>query len=203
MSRGARGLGLASLLLATCGPGDASRPHGFDRASVELRPTDPRVPQGDFRYDANEVVESIVSPAGHFRVHFSRQGRNAVPAEDVEATGVPDYVELVAETYDEVYRRYHEELGFREPLGDAILGGRGDGGDERFDVYLLDFAGRADGAYRRDACLSMNGSVCAGHILQENDFVGYAYPSRRVATRVLASHEYFHAVQAAYDSSTG
>ena len=40
----------------------------------------------------------------------------------------------------------------------------------------------------------------SGFIVQENDFAGYGYPSLTYANRVLASHEFFHAVQAAYDS---
>jgi hypothetical protein len=44
---------------------------------------------------------------------------------------------------------------------------------------------------------------CHGYVAQENDFVGYGYPSYRVATRILASHELFHAVQAAYDANQG
>ena len=75
------------------------------------------------------------------------------------------------------------------------------GGDGRFDVYLLDFGGSADGAFRVDQCTTANPDVCAGYMVQENDFVGYGYPSLTEAVRVLGSHEYFHATQAAYDSN--
>ncbi|MFY0577313.1 MXAN_6640 family putative metalloprotease [Cystobacter fuscus] len=40
-------------------------------------------------------------------------------------------------------------------------------------------------------------------MLQENDFVGYGYASYARAVTTLASHEFFHAVQAAYGTALG
>ncbi len=120
---------------------------------------------------------------------------NAVPAADADGSGVPDTVELVAETYEAALAHY-VSMGYRAPVSDLGTSD-GDGGDGRFDVYLVDFALRADGAYRRERC---TGSICSGYMVQENDFTGYRYPSFRIATRILASHELFHAVQAAYDA---
>ncbi len=163
--------------------------------SEELRPDSP----GYFdmpRFVAEDDVESFASPGGKFRVHFTRVGPSAVPMADDDMSGTPDAVETVATIYDEVEAAYHA-LGFRSPLSDADYDDNG--GDERFDVYLVDFGGRADGAYRVDGCLTENRDRCAGFMLQENDFVDYGYPSYEVATRILATHEYFHAIQAAYD----
>ncbi len=77
------------------------------------------------------------------------------------------------------------------------------GGDDRIDVYLVDFAGRADGAYRRENCTAGRPSRCTGYLVQENDFAGYRYASYEEGVRTLASHEFFHLVQAAYDSRQG
>lgn len=157
-----------------------------------------------FRFDPGDVVESHPSPGGSFRVHYTRSGDNAVPALDESGViGVPDHVERVAAIYDEVLEAYVSRLGFRAPLSDASLADNG--GDERFDVYLLDFGGSADGAFRTQAC-GQGGALasqCVGFLVQENDFAGYGYPTIRYASRLLASHELFHAVQAAYDTSEG
>lgn len=150
------------------------------------------------RYDPADVVESIVSPSGSFRIHFTRAGRHAVPNDDADADGTPDFVALVARTYDEVLARY-EAMGFRAPRSDEAVPDD-NGGDGRFDVYLLDFGGASDGAFRRELCTPAG---CAGYMLQENDFLGSPYPSREYAVRLLASHELFHAVQAAYDDGLG
>ncbi len=167
----------------------------FAARELAVRPTEgERAPL--WRYDADDVVEHHDS--ARFRVHFTREGRHRVPAADEDADGVPDFVQQVAATYEEVLT-FYTGLGFRAPLSDADL--RGDnGGDGRFDVYLIDFARAADGNFGVDAC---DGQRCLGHVVQENDFAGYGYPNRLFGTRVLASHEFFHAIQAAYDHDQG
>ncbi|WP_239989139.1 MXAN_6640 family putative metalloprotease [Corallococcus macrosporus] len=162
------------------------------------RPTSPSAMPP--RFDEGEAVESVVSPGGLFRIHFSRSGSNAVPAADSDGSGIPDAVETVAAAYDRV-AVFYEGLGFRLPPGDGWVGSD-NGGDGRFDVYLVDFGGVADGAFRLDGCLE-EASRCTGHMLQENDFAGYSYPSYEEAVDILASHEFFHAVQAAYHPGLG
>lgn len=162
----------------------------------EIRPTDTSVQQM-FRFDPGEGIERFGVDGGEFVVHFTRAGRNAVPARDTNDSGVPDFVEDVAQVYEDVgvtYRRW----GFRQPLRDTTVSSNG--GDGRFDVYLLDFARSSDGAFRLDECSATNPDACIGYMVQENDFVGYGYPSLTEATRILGSHEFFHAVQAAYDA---
>lgn len=183
---------IVALVAAACATDDL----GASREA--LRPTDPGEPAPGFA--PGEMVRSVVSPGGAFRVHFSEVGPNAVAAADADGDGTPDAVEVVATTYDEARAFYADELGMRTPISDEIVGD-GDGGDALFDVYLVDFAGRADGAYRGEACNAAG--ACAGYMIQENDFSGYPYPSFAVGTRVVGSHELFHAVQAAYGIDRG
>jgi hypothetical protein len=154
-----------------------------------------------FNFEPDELVETFGSEGGHFLVHFTRMGPNAVPAADADTSGVPDFVEEVAGVYEEVFTKYELELGFRPPSGDE--GYPDNGGDGRFDVYLVDFAGQGDGHYSNDKCGPTNDDICAGYMVQENDYKGYGYPSTLVANRILGSHEFFHAVQAAYDIGQG
>lgn len=166
-------------------------------ALVELRPTDTDSSEM-WRFAPGDVVESFDSADGMIRVFFTRDGVNAVPELDADGSGVPDAVEIAAQTYDDALA-FYVDAGFRAPVSDLGTPG-GDGGDGRFDVYLVDFALRSDGSFRRERC---TGSICSGYMVQENDFTGYRYPNFTVATRILASHELFHAVQAAYDADTG
>ncbi|MFY0531945.1 MXAN_6640 family putative metalloprotease [Nannocystis pusilla] len=69
------------------------------------------------------------------------------------------------------------------------------GGSDALDIYLVDFAGAADGHFGHDAC---DPDACAGHLLLENDFAGYAYADLAEAVDTVVSHELFHAVQSAY-----
>lgn len=190
-----------ALLAAGCADGAAERTAAVEgpRHAALVRPDDPGAGL-QFDFEEGDVVESVPSPGGRFRVHFTRDGVNAVPAADEDVSGVPDFVEEVATTYDEVLAAY-EAMGFRAPLPDGDVDENG--GDDRFDVYLVDFAGIGDGAYRDDACLADAPDRCAGYMTQENDFAGYGYPSTGVANRILASHELFHAIQSAYDAGQG
>ena len=191
-----RAAAVLCVLLIACGDETARRePHVVSKEAA-LRPTD----TGSglmWRYQPSDVVESSGVDAGAFKVHFTRAGINAVPTGDTDDSGVPDFVEQVAAAYEEVGGLYRGALGYRRPLGDGTI--PDNGGDARFDVYLVDFARAADGAFRVDQCPT--GDRCLGYVVQENDFAGYGYPSAVVATRILGSHEYFHAVQAAYDNS--
>lgn len=172
-------LALASLMVSLSGSAESQRPD--DAGSEEL-----------FRFEAEDVVE--VYDGESARIFYTREGTNAVPRADSDLSGVPDYVELSATTYDEALAFYSGQ-GFRAPVSDGSLGG-----DARLDVYLVDFFGSADGSFQRDECAEER---CSGYMVQENDFLGYGYPSLRVAVRIIASHELFHAVQAAYDESQG
>lgn len=189
---------LLCVVLFGCGEELVQRePHVVSQEAA-LRPTD-ATSTLMWRYLTTDTVETTGVDGGAFKVHFTRSGINAVPAGDADDSGVPDFAESVEATYEEVGALYHGPLGYRRPLSDATLSDNG--GDGRFDVYLLDFARAADGAFRVDQCPSGGSDRCIGYVVQENDFAGYGYPSAIAATRILGSHEYFHAVQAAYDNS--
>jgi hypothetical protein len=190
-------------LLAFAGCGEVSGIEVRHLAPFEqaLRPDDPTTTDS-YRFDESDTVVTYDSPGGGFRIHYTTAGRNAVPAADVTGDpGVPDFVEDAGAIYDEVLAFYAEALGFLAPLGDAgVVAPANDG---RFDVYLVDFGSGADGAFRVDGCLLANADQCIGYMIQENDFVGFGYPSAHVAIQILASHELFHAIQAAYDANQG
>ncbi len=197
-----RALVTPALVLCACAADvavDDRAPPGWAITDLELRPDSPRTTEL-FRYDVGDRVESIASPSGEFRVHFTRMGRHAVAATDADASGVPDTAERVARLYDEALAHYRG-MGFRAPLSDRDT--IDNGGDGAFDVYLVDFNGSADGSYRREACRQDRPAICSGYMVQENDFAGYGYPSVVAAERIVGSHELFHAVQAAYDAEQG
>ncbi|AKF05333.1 MXAN_6640 family putative metalloprotease [Sandaracinus amylolyticus] len=175
-----------AVIVASCAPPIAGS------AEIALRPDDVRATAP--RFDEGDEVERFDSPGGAFAIHFTRAGTHTVPLADADADGVPDFVQEVAATYDEALA-FYVSLGLRAPLGDEGVP-EGDGGDGRLDVYLVNFGGGSTGAFRRDVCTT----TCIGHVVQENDFAGYGFASRRSAVRILASHELFHAVQAAYDA---
>jgi hypothetical protein len=176
------------------GPAEAT--HDVAGRAEELRPDEPGA--SGPRFDASDTVERYPTPGGHFLVHFTRGGRNGVPVADADGSGVPDFVEQVGAAYEGSLAHYAAR-GFRRPLSDegVVAPSNVDG---RIDVYLVDFTSGATGAFTRDACRP-DPDQCVGHIVQDNDFFGSGFPSRGEAIAVLASHELFHAIQAAYDAT--
>ena len=151
---------------------------------------------GLFVYDESDVLAAWDVPEARVRVHYSIEGPNRTILDDDDDDGVPDFVSLVGQEVAEVEVFFQME-GFRAPLHESDVGLGPLGGSDAIDVYLVDFGGASDGQFAVDGCVR---DTCAGHLLIENDFAGYGYRSLRVAARVLASHELFHAVQFAYTS---
>jgi hypothetical protein len=146
------------------------------------------------RYAPDDVLAFVDSASGRVRVHFSTSGPNQTRLSDADGDGTPDMAQSVAETADAVLDTF-AAAGFRSPLNESAVRLEPLGGSDAFDFYLVDFGGGADGSFSVDACRE---GVCAGHMLVDNDFAEFNYPSITAAVRVLTSHEMFHAVQAAY-----
>lgn len=163
----------------------------------EVRPTDGDGWFGN-GYGDDINVEHWDTPSGRFRVHFTREGVHAVPTRDDDNDGVPDFAQEFGLTFDHVLEKY-QEAGFREPLSDELYHDTLDyGGDGRFDVYLQNQGAGADGYLVTEQCTNTIPPQCAGYMVVENDFVGYNYSSPQEGMEVLASHEFFHAIQNAY-----
>lgn len=189
----------ASVLLGGCD----TAPLGSDGLQTQQQPIRPTEGEGALGNGWGDAPSTFLdSPAGHVRVWYATDGEHeAWPTDNDPADGVPDFVATVAEVGDAVWE--HVELaGFALPLPDNVLhDGTDFGGDERFDIYLVNTRG-GDGYLVTEACTLETPARCAGYIAIENDFWGYGYPSLEVAITVLVSHEFFHAVQAAYTSET-
>ncbi len=182
------------LVLAGCAA-DA-HPDLDERALPKIRPT-----SGDSTVNAgygDEAAQRLVSASGQHAVWYVTSGQHRVPARDLDpADGVPDFVQRVAETADGVRARL-DAAGWRAPVTDAFPGGpRDNGGGPEFDIYLVEFA-RADGLFFTESCSDDQPPLCSGYIAMENDFARSGYATVEEGVRVLVSHEYFHAVQAAY-----
>lgn len=194
------GAALACALLVGCADPDLSVDEASDPIAGSALALRPDAVDGGLLppvYEPRIPVRRHDAPEGHFRVHYVEQGVHAVPRADSDGTGVPDYVEQVASEHERVLAFYRDTLGFAAPADDGAVQD-GNGGDARFDVYLLDFPTGADGSFRSEQCGDAPTRRCSGYMLQENDFDGRGYASLTEATRILASHELFHAVQGAY-----
>jgi hypothetical protein len=169
--------------------------------SVLARPTDGAAdPYGD----GYTVAEALPQCAGSWCVHYVTTTVDAPPAVDVSpANGIPDQVDATLTTMSEVWAKEITEYGYRQPKPDITSANPGPDGN--IDVYLADI-----GDYAYGYCASDDPNLesptylyydMSAFCVFDNDYSPAQYPTTSgiPALQVTAAHEFFHAVQAAYD----
>ena len=77
----------------------------------------------------------------YFRIHYTTSGRNAVRSIDLNLNNIPDYIESLAEVFENVSIALHEKLGFNKPPGDGFYASNYDnGGSDKYDIYVRQLA---------------------------------------------------------------
>ena len=150
------------------------------------------------------VAEATPRCRPEFCIHYVPSTVDAPPPRDANDDGVPDWVTKVRSIVQNVWRRETGALRYREPLSDSTS--PNNGGDGRLDIYLANLGD--DGIYgycttddpKADNPIPTTFDVSAYCVI-DDDFREQIF-SRRTPlenTKVTVAHEFFHAVQAAYD----
>lgn len=160
---------------------------GEDRATAQgllARPT-----QGDG--DPNGDGYTVPAKSDCSRLicmHWVSTTRDAPPSRS--------WVDKNMAVMKKTWRREVSTLGYRRPLTD---GGRG--GSDKFDVYLKDVGSEGYYGY----CVPEQSKrsskwLASGYCVLDDDFARSQFGTKPMAgLRVTAAHEFFHAIQFAYD----
>ncbi|MGB9080588.1 MAG: MXAN_6640 family putative metalloprotease, partial [Desulfuromonadaceae bacterium] len=140
---------------------------------------------------------TYTSVGGHFTVHYATTGTDAPPQTDVTGiTGVPDWVETVAATFEDVYARY-SSLGYLPAPTTA---------GAPYDIYLLNLAPQGFyGVTNSDQAASpaIYPNAFTSWMEIDNDFADSIYQpaiyTPLQSLQITAAHEYHHAVQYGYN----
>jgi len=140
---------------------------------------------------------SMLTPSGHFMLHWDETTFHAVPPEDLSANGIPDYIDSAMVIFDHVWDVEINQLGFQPPL---------DTDGTPVQVYHIYFSNLSaygittfDG-FLNDEIPSIPGIQLTSYIEIENDFAGSAFNTHGLdALRVTAAHEFNHAIQLTYN----
>jgi hypothetical protein len=62
-----------------------------------------------------DLDQTYFSPSGHFEIHYTTGGYNAIPSYDRDQNGTPDFVEFVGISFDRAWSVEIDSLGFRPP----------------------------------------------------------------------------------------
>jgi hypothetical protein len=175
---------------------------GRERAEADAllaRPTGEPAWEGEPQYRGG-TVKSYCPSASVICVHYTTTGPDRVPDADTSGViGVPDWVEATAAEAQGVHETY-VGAGYRRPDGDGSRGG----GTNKVDIYLLDLGDSGMYGY----CTSDQPTKYDGtfnywaYCAIDNDFASSQFPTNTPVEnrRVTLAHEYFHAVQYAYDA---
>jgi hypothetical protein len=158
----------------------------FHRHKSELSPSTLSSIQAKLDTPNMQASETYQSPSGNFSIHYETSGAHAVPPDDTDSDGIPDYVEEVAAAADSSYRHQVQRLGYTDPIQQGqtydieIVNMR--------DIYGIDYYG---------ATATRNQTT---FIQIENDFSEGFPPNddnnnQIGAVKVTVAHEFKHAIQ--------
>jgi hypothetical protein len=143
-----------------------------------------------YRPDPAELPIHYLSPEGRFRIHYTTVGTDAVSLEDLDGSGVPDYIEEVGRTMDHVYHIEIEEMDFPAPPEDFDIDG------PEWDVYIMNIN---DYGYTTwEDLVSQNPDVWTTYITMDNDYEDTKTKGLD-GLHVTAAHEFFHMIQFGYN----
>jgi hypothetical protein len=162
------------------------------------------------------------SASGLFLIHYDTSGVNAVPNEDKNNNGIPDFVDSVAYYADYVYNKEVVEFGFKSPIGDSLVGG-----SNAYDIYLYeigdgdkvpDSTGEQDmgGTYgmtiaEKEILPALKFPRMTSYMIIDNNYSpldSIYYPDGKVTqaykvfgidgVKITLAHEFHHAIQYMY-----
>lgn len=138
--------------------------------------------------------QTHISPSGFFKIHYTNTGSRAV------RNDIPGYIDSIGLIFDEVHSYMFDTLGYPLPPNDgAYLGG----GDDKFDIYLIDLGPGYYGLTFVDSAFydGANSIRATAFMELDNDYSALlGYDDRPLdAIRVTAAHEFFHVVQFGID----
>jgi hypothetical protein len=141
----------------------------------------------------------------NFVIHYTYFGVDGVPPADFNNDQVPDWVEDVGSSMETIWHVEIDQLGWPAPLPD-----HGEGGDMRFDVYLMELFSKnlagyvsPDGGFVGDNPNTPRHELSAayGYLVLENDFIDPNPPAGLKVwppldwMRIVAAHEFNHMLQ--------
>jgi hypothetical protein len=153
-----------------------------------------------------EQEKTLNTPKGHFKIHYTTVGVDSVyqAHTDNDHNGVPDYVDNCAQILDYVWAKEVDSLGYNPPPSDRFYPpGADNGGDEKYDVYLISMSLAFFGYTVSDSPLVGSSYQYTSYIVLRNDYSMYKYLYAELydPLKVTCAHEFFHAIHFGYDAT--
>ena len=133
---------------------------------------------------------SYLTEKGNFIIHYDTTGTHAVELNFTLEKTVPDWIYESGLAYERARFLLIDSLGYRIPQIDSVEA-------SEYDVYIQNLSGVF---YGETIFEFLEDTTQSSWIITDNDFVENRYFSNGLdGMKVTAVHEYFHAVQLAYN----
>ena len=151
------------------------------------------------------MQKAYPSKLGKFLIHYDTTGINAVPLEDNDSNGIPDYIDMTAYYFDYAYKVEVDSMGYLPPPADDMLGG-----SDAYDVYCLDIGNNPNGIGYYGLTFKDTDQEKKSYIEIDNNFspldsMILSSGKKRTfkdtgmaALKITAAHEFHHGIQYAY-----
>ena len=150
--------------------------------------------------------DTLDTPSGHFRIHYTTEGIDAVYQKDVDndGNGVPDYVDSCAEFLDYTWSFEVDTLGYKPPPSDSFYP-PDNGGDGKYDVYLKNMGKGYYGYTEPELLYPGSDRSKTSFIALRNDYSYflYLYDNIYEPLKATIAHEFFHTIHFSYDADEG
>jgi len=148
-----------------------------------------------FEHSVPKLERVYVSPSGFFKIHYTTTGPNSVASRRFARAAVPEYIRSIGKAFDHVKKITCDERGFRTPLTDP--------GKKHMDIYVYDLKGKYGVTFSSKIYTDNENKIrrASSYICIDNSYSaskGFD-KSRDECMMVTAAHEFFHAVQYAYN----
>lgn len=162
-----------------------------------------------------ENPQFVDSDFGLFRFHYTTTGDHAVLPEDDDNNDIPDYVEMMVASFDDVYVIDFDRENYTPPPSDSWYYNQDNGGSGKYDVYIFDLG---DGIYgyvqgenyaqnfseitrgdnENSPDMEENNAVVS-YMAMRNNYNGFSNTEIE-NIQVTSAHEFYHAIQYGYDA---
>ena len=161
--------------------------------------------QEPFAYGHSYLVPALFydSPGGHFRIWYVTSTDDAPELVYSYGDTIPDWIHLCAEVLDHVRTVEVDSFGYRPPPADGSWYQEEDyGGDERYDVYIENLNRHYVYGYTQSEYYVQGETPRAStsYLVMDDDYAGIYPTAGAEGLKVTAAHEFFHAIQFAYDT---
>ncbi len=150
-----------------------------------------------------------------FRFHYTLSGTNAVLPEDDDGNGIPDFVDLMVQSFNDIAVIDFDLQNYTVPPKDDWYTNQDDGGSYHYDVYILNLEWGVYGWVQAEDYAQNYSELTRGDnenstgLEEQNAIISYMgmrnnyYDFPGLTSNIIpvtSAHEFFHAIQYGYDA---